>query len=85
VLRGCGATARSTPGLRELAMPDGAQRSSVRPFVWAAGASEDGGRRYRPQRAGRPPGAPEGRALDTNESQIRQHHWSVGVVCRLGT
>ncbi len=30
----------------------------------AGGASEDGGRRYRPQRAGRPPGAPEGRALD---------------------
>jgi integrase len=30
----------------------------------AGGASEDGGRRYRPQRAGRPPGAPEGRVLD---------------------
>jgi len=31
------------------------------------GASEDGGRRYCPQRAGRPPGAPAGRALDIQE------------------
>jgi integrase len=39
---------------------------------WAGGASEDGGRRYCPQRASRPPGAPEGRALDGRWVHVRR-------------
>ena len=55
----------SSPDMRELACRMALSRPC--PAPWAGGASEDGGRRYRPQRASRPPGAPEGRALDIQE------------------
>jgi integrase len=50
-------------------------------YSWAGGASEDDGRRYRPQRAGRPPGAPEGRALDQLRADDRAVEWDLPDLC----
>ena len=67
--RGAGPHHASSPDTRQLVYGMALRRGC--PPLWAGGAGEDGGRRYRPQRASRPLARPKGAPL-IPKSPIRQ-------------